>query len=393
MTGQSDFIPFNGIRRQAEFLKHELMFEVERVVSSGQYLHGPNLNKFEDTMAQLCNREYAIAVNSGTNAMHYIFDYLQHSRENDWSLPRENGQVKPMQIAVPNFSFKSTINVVQKRGSIYQIDVNEYSGLLEPRSLFTDSVLDVVMYTNLYGNMMDYSELVTVMELFLKDDNPIIIEDAAQSFGSTYHGKPSGSFGDFSLFSFDPTKPLASLGGGGMILTDNAVAATWLWEYLRNGKPTMDCGRVNSVMSEIDCASAILQLKYVDYWKHRRTAIAEYYNENIDKSICTPDQTITEGVDPNWHKYVIHTDKRNMIARHLEEQQIETRIHYNMDKPWTSNDMNYTGARMMGTHVLSLPIYPELTDSEVERIVQEVNKAAKKSLPIVPSVSVTVIDD
>jgi len=368
MAGHKNFIPFNGIARQFQNIQLELNHEMNAVMQSGTLLNGYRLANLEDEMAKRCGREYAFAVNSGTNAIHYVFDFLQRKRE----LEFKEGK---MGIAIPNYSFRSTRNTVVGRGDLIPVDVDQTSGLIDLKSLFAQRTIDVLMYVNLFGNMIDYEELVTVVRLFINNPDCVVIEDACQSFGSTYKGKPSGSFGDFSVLSFDPTKNLASNGGGGMILTDDHGTASWMWEYLRNTPGFSNERKVNSIMSELDAASVLVRLKYFNEWQERRAEIAKYYSENLDESIITPDQTITEGATHNWHKYVILSDRRDTIAASLTDAQIETKIHYKIsfDSMIIVPELESMGARMMSNNCLSLPIYPELTDVEVERVVNEVN--------------------
>ena len=374
MTGQSNFIPFNNVGRQYQQISHELWHEYDVVKSSGQLLNGPRLATFEDQMAIRCGREYAIATNSGTNAIHYVFDFIQRSRE-------LRGMAREIGIAIPNFSFRSTRSCMEGRGTIIPVDVRQDNGLMDISSMFAHQPIDALMYVNLYGNMIDYSELVTVVRLFIDNPEAVVVEDACQSFGSTYEGKPSGGFGDFSVLSFDPTKNLGHAGGG-MILTDDHSSAAWLWEYIRNGNASTNHPKVNSTISELDASALLVKLKYFDQWQARRKEIAEYYNDNLDPAIITPNMTMTKGVESNWHKYVIMSNRRDSISSYLEEQQIETKIHYKMslDAMVVVPEFGNMGARVMSNNVLSLPIYPELTDSEVERIVECVNYAVNTKI-------------
>ena len=197
MTGQSNFIPFNGVKRQYENLRWELADEIANVMATGNLLNGHKKAIFEDQIACRVGREYAICVNSGTNALHYIFDWIAHCKRcAGWKAAEQ------MNIALPNYSFRATQNSIADRGIARYVDVDGMSGLMDFKSdIFTTYPLDVIMYVNLFGNMVNYEELATVTNLFSKNQDSIIIEDAAQSFGATFKGKPSGSFGDFSILA------------------------------------------------------------------------------------------------------------------------------------------------------------------------------------------------
>lgn len=380
MTGQKHFIPFNGVKRQYETLRWELQDAIATVMSTGDLLNGHKKAIFEDQMACRLGREYAICVNSGTNAIHYIFDYLAVRHQNEFPSYKRS-------IAIPNYSFRSTQNSIANRGNPIFVDVDQFSGLMDLTSNAFSSELDIIMYVNLFGNMIDYEEFTTITHLFSENKDAVVIEDAAQSFGATFKGKPSGSFGNFSILSFDPTKNFgSSTGGGGMILTDDHYAAGWFFNYLSNGANNYNVNTgvpaVNSTMSEIDCAGMMVKLQYFDEWQERRTEIAEYYNNNLDNSIITPRHTTTEGVEHAYSKYVILSDKRDTIAKSLKNAMIETKIHYPLQEAMFQPEATMIGARTMANNVLSLPIYPELTDNEVMRIVQEVNAAVNLDAPM-----------
>jgi len=376
MTGQKHFIPFNGVIRQNESLRWELQDVISEVMLSGDLLNGYKKAMFEDQVACRVGREYAICVNSGTNAIHYIFDWLStqnlEPQISDWKTTPS--------IAVPNYSFRTTDNVIANRGQPRYIDVDSQSGLMDLKSETFQGKLDIIMYVNLFGNMLNYEELVTVTNLFSDNKDAVIIEDAAQSFGAKWKGQHSGSFGDFSIFSFDPTKNFgSSTGGGGMILTDNHAAASWFFNYLSNGLNNYNWNltmpAVNSGMSEIDCACMLVKLKYFDEWQKRRTEIAEYYNDNLHESIITPRYTTTDDTEHAYSKYVILSQHRDMLKETLLSEQIECKIHYELNDDFTMISTGTLGANILTKHVLSLPIYPELTDAEVERVVEVINKS------------------
>ena len=383
MSGLNSFIPFHGITRQYRDIEGEMLHELDLVMASGNILNGHKKAQFEDQIACRVGREYAICVNSGTNAIHYIFDWLQTKTYASAGNPiwhdRERFPTHP-RIAIPNYSFRSTRNAIAARGQAVFIDVDWNSGLMNFQSPGFRCDLDIIMYVNLFGNMINYEELITINHLFKDNKNAVIIEDACQSFGSKFKGKHSGSFGNFSVLSFDPTKNFGSAtGGGGMILTDDHQAAAWFYNYLSNGSDLSSHNTgspsVNSGMSEVDCAGMLVKLRHFDRWQKRRTEIAEYYNDNLHESIITPRHTTTEGVEHCYSKYVILSNKSDAIRIALERVGIETKKLYEALQATVEDaELETMGAAMMANTALSLPIYPELRDSEVEIIVEEINK-------------------
>jgi dTDP-4-amino-4,6-dideoxygalactose transaminase len=279
-------------------------------------------------------------------------------------------------VLIPTQSFVATLNSVIMAGNTPVFCDVDDRALMDVSTLdygLSGSGIEAVMYVNLFGNIVDYERLRMVCEFFNPDGNVKIIEDAAQSFGAYYNGIPSGKLGDVSVLSFDPTKNLPNYGSGGMILTDDENIASVCYNLRDNGKISSHT-YANSKMSEVDCAHMLIKLKYFDEWQRRRTEIAEFYNEHL---IPYVDPILpNEGVDHAWHKYVIRIHSRDVLQGYLASRGIETKIHY--DTPLHEHALafdyhNYgvdlfRNAVAHSKEALSLPIYPEMTDKEVEAV-------------------------
>jgi len=329
-------------------------------------LDGPYTQMFERHIAQRCMRQYAVAVNSGTQAL--VFAQMATSRSENF----EN-------IMIPGISFIATLNSVLMAGNkpVY-CDV-DHNALLDIDSIdyALDGNVDTVMYVNIFGNVLDYDRLLNVTKFFNED--VMIIEDAAQSFGATYNGIPSGKLGDVSVLSFDPTKNLPNYGSGGMILTDNYDIYQACLSLRDNGKIAgHDFAGTNSKMSESDCAQMLVKLKYFDTWQRRRAEIADYYAEHLTDwvDVMLPNQDVEHA----WHKFVMRTGNRSQMQGYLASKGIETKIHYEQplfEHPVGWDYIDYARDLMRGSsahaqEALSLPIYPEMTNYEVEHVVDSI---------------------
>ena len=363
MTG-TPLIPYFGVARQYLNLKEELMDAIDHVYKSGQVLDGPVTEQFEMRMRMLANRKYAIAVNSCTQALIFSLKYYQSCRST------------PARVLIPSVSFVATINAVIEAGCIPVFGrVNSQTGLLDITQIDLNEV-DIVMYVNLCGNIIDYDRL-TVMNKFFNRGIPVI-EDAAQSFGAYYKDIPSGKLGDISCLSFDPTKNLNNYGSGGMILTDDPDIADAMYDFRDNGKSTYHTrSGTNSKMSESDCAQMIVKLRHFSRWQERRRKIADYFDQHI---ISQPEELNKDVIHARSKYFVQHTNASD-LKLHMHYKGIESKILY--PTPLTTFDVAFT---MPGDHLLDhflherfcetalgIPIYPELTDSEVECIVEGVN--------------------
>jgi len=369
-------IPFFGIKRQYQTLKDEILDAVNDVYSSGQVLDGPFVEEFEMQIAGRCHREYAVAVNSCTQGLIFAQTALGINQQS---------------IITPTVSFAATLNSVLLANNLpAYCDVDKH-GLINLESLGYNPKsrkIHSMVYVNLFGNIIDYDKLKVINNVF-NDNELTVIEDAAQSFGAYYKGIPSGKLGDVSVLSFDPTKNLPNYGSGGMLLTDD-------WEVYRAAKNLRDNGKeddhniagTNSKMSEADCASMLVKLKHFDTWQKRRTEIAEFYTDNLKNYVRVTE--VSPDVDHAWHKFPIWFDDsaeimkgfhtfpvRHSIKQYLSVNGIETKIHYGATLPDLPVNavMEFPEFPIANKHTrteLSLPIYPELTDLEVEYVVEQV---------------------
>ena len=369
-------IPFLGIARQYDNLREEILNATDAVYSSGKVLDGYFTHEFEDQIAKRCDRKFAVAVNSGTQALIFA-QQCQGILQN--------------KVLIPGISFVATLNSVVMAGNepvIVDTDNDFLMDLYKASQFMEQGNISAVMFVNLYGNVIDYNNLKTAVDLFFKDQEIKIIEDAAQSFGATYDGIPSGKLGDVSVLSFDPTKNLNNYGSGGMLLTDDPMLYNDLRDIRDNGKYLgFASSGTNSKMSESDCAQMLVKLQYFDQWQKRRADIANFYTEHLHQFV-TP-VLPKSNVKHAWHKYVVTTNRdqhRGELYTYLKERGIETKVHYEntladytaagvSNSKWSHAGFNYsylpTASRLVDS-CLSLPIYPELTDAEVEYIAESV---------------------
>lgn len=362
-------IPFFGLDRQYSSIKDEILAATDQVLSSGKVLDGDYTRRFEQAIAKRCQRSFAVAVNSGTSALIFAQKWLSNP--------------EPVKILIPSISFVATLNSVLYAGNQPQFCDVDYNGNIDLESLnySLDGNVSGIMFVNLFGRMVDWDKFTVITKFF--NDNLFVIEDAAQSFGASYKGRPSGSFGDVSILSFDPTKNLPSYGSGGMLLTDDSNAYNYFRDLHNHGKQdNFSRAGTNSKMSESDCAQMLVKLEHFDQWQARREKIAEYYNQEFNSirsfGFVTPAKC--EDSKHAWHKYVVRSNDRNTLQLYLDSKGIETKVHYNIplfeyECGWPfvnyAQDL-YKEASSFTYQCLSLPIYPELTDAEVEHIVNSI---------------------
>lgn len=372
-------IPFFGLKRQYEQHREEILDAVDAVYKTGQVLDGEQTEIFELQIAGRCHRQYALTVNSCSMGLFLVLEAL-------------NIRMSP--IIMPTVSFPATLNAALMGHNVpVYCDVDEH-GLIDLESFPISpkaNKIQAMMYVNLFGNVVDYERMQVITDFF-NNGEITVIEDAAQSFGAYYKDTPSGKLGDVSVLSFDPTKNLPNFGSGGMVLTDDWAIYQTLKNLRDNGK---DDGHVtygtNSKMSEADCAQMLVKLKYFDEWQRRRTEIADFYTEHLRDYVRVTQ--VRPEVTHAWHKYPIWLDDkfynqgpeispvRHKIQQMLRAAGIETKIHYSTPLPelacnphssFMQHPNIYPMSEALSRTELSLPIYPELTDLEVEYVAETV---------------------
>lgn len=356
-----DKISFYGLNRF--YTKNVL--EISKIIHTsfkgGSFIDGTALVSLESSLAKYCGRKYCSVNSSGTDSLFFALKALD-IKEND-------------EVLVPAISFIATATAVIRAGAVpVFVDVLSYNGLmdLDDAKHKISTKTRAVLFVDLYGNIPEVSQL----EEFAASHNLLLIEDAAQSFGSLRGSRKAGSIGDVSILSFDPTKPVGAFGTGGAVLSNNTDITAKCTAYRQNGKNPLtgryDMFGINSRMSESQAALVEWQLNgYSDALK-RRAGVAQHYYSSLKTlpfNILVKEQL---GYSGNFHKFVIATAKRDSLLSFLKTQGIETKVHYGKclyEHPVLEKfKSNCPNAGVLTGHVLSLPFYPELANSEIEYI-------------------------
>ena len=357
-------IPFIGLQRQYQQLKTEILDTVDSVLSSGHLMSGEHTAKFEHWLAEKNQVQYAITCHSGTQALEILAAYSFQESVEQYFNPT---------VLVPAFSFPATASAFAKTGwDLYFIDVDS-DGCLDVAKIPEEVDYHTVVLVGLYGT--------SVLEKYVHQsawtqwmfDQVNIVEDAAQHWLSDDCTRIANS-----AVSFDPTKNLANHGNGGAVLTNDSQLAEFARAWATHGKPKHNMPCSNSRMSELDCATLMIKTHHIDRWQQRRLQIADYWQKHFAD---LPVRCLINESNRDTHacqKFVIETDHRNQIKQRLEQAGIETKIHY--ERPLHeieafssfANPGYLTCASSLARRVLSLPIYPELTDAEVEYIKNQV---------------------
>ncbi|TAH47257.1 MAG: DegT/DnrJ/EryC1/StrS family aminotransferase [Dokdonella sp.] len=361
-----DTIPLNDLGRHNAALRDQLGLAAREVVEGGWYVLGGQGERFERKFAEYCAVPHCVGVANGTDAIELALRCLKvgaHSRV----------------LTVANAGMYSTIAIRSTGAVPVFVDVDPSTLCMDPTSLKQALACqpDAVVVTHLYGRLADAH---TISGLCAEHGVPLI-EDCAQAHGAQRDGRKAGSFGVMGCFSFYPTKNLGALGDAGAVVTaDDALAKRLrqLRQYGWESKYTsaVEGGR-NSRMDEIQAAFLSAKLPQLDAWNKSRRRVASQYSQGIQNPrLHLPGQS---GDDFVAHLYVIRTAGRNGLREHLRRAGIASDIHYPLAdhrQPCIADrfaDVALPNTELATSQVLTLPCFPEMTDAEVQRVIEACN--------------------
>jgi dTDP-4-amino-4,6-dideoxygalactose transaminase len=363
-------IPFLDLEAPHQELKTELEAAFSRVLDSGWYIVGKELESFESSFAEYCNVKHCIGVGNGLDAIHLLLEAY--------------GIGPGDEVLVPSNTFIATWLAVTRTGAkpiavepdpnTYNIDPAAIEAAITPRSA-------AIIPVHLYGQPADMDAIKKIAERH----KLVVIEDAAQAQGGRYRNRPVGSLGHGAATSFYPGKNLGALGDGGAVLTDDAAIADKIRELRNYGskvKYQHDTLGYNSRLDELQAAFLSVKLCKLDKWNDCRREIAQRYSEGI----CHPEITtpvVPDWAIPVWHLYVVRSPRRDQLQQYLREHQIETMIHYRIPPHRQECYLELgVGAQPISERltgeILSLPIYPTITFAEIDYIISSLNNFSRR---------------
>lgn len=370
-------IPFFGLARQFDRHRTEFLAIIERVLASGQALQGADVGKFEESLAQVCRRRYAVALGSCTDALAFAL--------------LAAGVGPGDEVLITGTSFIASVSPILRIGARprfvdieldhYLMDLGTAEGLVTPQ---TKAVLAV----HLYGQTLP----MAAWEDFASRHGLALIEDAAQALGARDGARPAGSMGRVSCISFDPTKVIASFSSAGALLTDDAEIArkARMLRYHGRDPETRQYEMLgfNSQLATEMAATLAFKLGRLAEWEAERARVANHYLQALAGLPQLVLPRIRPGSTHNWHKFVLRAERRDALALALKEVGIQTMVHYSRalpDEPLIKSlnldpaAVRIPNARRHATEALSLPVFAEMTDAEAAYVATEVRKFYESS--------------
>ena len=357
---------FLDLHKINERFRPEIDDKIKQVLDSGWYLLGNQDKTFEEHFAKYCDAKHCIGCANGLDALTLII--------------RAYGFSEGDEIIVPANTYIASILAISENGCtpvLVEPDINTYN--INP-DLIEEKITDktkAIMVVHLYGQAV---QMDIIWEL-AKKYNLKIIEDSAQGHGAVYKAKRTGNLGDASGFSFYPGKNLGCMGDGGAITTNDDELAKKIRAIANYGsdyKYHHIYKGINSRLDEIQAAVLDIKLQHLDSDNARRREISKYYRENIKNSKIILPKVYNENAHV-WHIFAIRIENRDELQKYLEENGIQTNIHYPTPphkqgayKEW--NHLSYPITEKIHSEILSLPISSVMTDEEMKKIVKVLNQ-------------------
>lgn len=362
-------VPMVDLKIQYEAIQDEINSAVLGVLQSTNFILGPHGKALEEEVARYHKVKHAVAVASGTDALHLALLAAGIKRGDE--------------VITTPFTFIATAEAISYVGATpvfvdirpdtFNMDITKIEAAITKR---TKAIIPV----HLYGHPVDMDGLMGIA----KKHNVRVVEDCAQSFGAEYKGAKTGAFGDMGCFSFFPSKNLGCYGDGGMVITDDSKLAEHLLSLRNHGSRIRyyhDEIGFNSRLDEIQAAILRIKFRHIDEYNAKRNANAAVYAKYLSvPEIQLPAELNAKHV---FHQYTIRVKNRDVVKRKLDEGKVTSSMIYYpvpLHLQTAYNDLGMKPgslpmAEQAAREVLSLPMYPELTEVQIKQVADAVKKA------------------
>ncbi len=362
-------VPFIDFSRQNEAIKPEVDAGWSSVIAKSAFIMGPQVKSFEGEFAQYCGVKYALGVNSGTDALYLALSALDIGPGDEVILPTHTFIATALCVSYTG----ATVKLVDIEDETYNICPEALARAVTPK---TKAIIPV----HLYGQMANMDEIRAIA-----DKNGIaIVEDACQAHGSKYKGVRSGAIGRAGCFSFYPTKGLGAWGDGGAVIT-NDDKVKYMVEMLRDyGRTDRYSHKMKGFNSRLDTMQAVVlsaKLKHLDEWNGMRQNIAAVYARELEAiGVAVPQ--VAPNRDHVYQTYAIRVKNREHVMESLKAKGVPSLIHYPIpihlqeayaDAGYKAGD--FPVAEKVAAEILSLPLFPHMTEAQVREVVQALKAA------------------
>jgi len=356
-------IPFTDLKSQYDEAKLYIDTAIKEVITTSSFITGPMVDDFENTIKEYCGAEDCASIGSGTNALLCAL--------------RAAGIGQDDEVITVSHTFVSTTEVICNVGAVpVFVDIDDFYHMdikgIEHR---ITNKTKAILFVDLYGQTPNIDELKQIAT----KHNLVLIEDAAQSFGSSYKEQKVGSIADLTCFSFNPVKNLGAMGDAGAV-TGSKSLMDKVRMYRDHGRQTKFSYETVGYNARIDNLQAkIIQAKlpFLDEWNRKRRIVAHTYTNELQNIVQTPQENLDSY--HTYYVYVIQTDRRDDLREHLQNAGIQTNIHYPTPTHITPAFSKYANKFLLKTEkicgrILSLPVYHSLAHNDQEYIIDSIKQ-------------------
>jgi dTDP-4-amino-4,6-dideoxygalactose transaminase len=361
-------ILMNDFKTESKILKEDMLTAVSRVIDSGWYVLGREVEEFEQVWAEVCGVSHAVGVGNGMDAIEIILRSLQIGPGDEV-------------ITTPMTAFATILGIMRAGAIPVLADINPETALLDRDSVVRciSPRTKVIILVHLYGQVRDMDAWLQ----FCESEDIHLIEDCAQSHLATWQGRVAGSFGKAGAFSFYPTKNLGAIGDGGAVVTNDknlSEKAQQLRNYgqsIRYHHPEIG---MNSRLDEIQAAMLTERLKWLGKFNDRRRQIAQKYLEDIKNPLIKHLAKPQEQSAHVYHLFVLTSPWRERLIEHLQKSGVQSLIHYpvpiHLQRSCQSLKRDSAGLVSSETHAencLSIPCHPQMKNVDVDHVICVLN--------------------
>jgi dTDP-4-amino-4,6-dideoxygalactose transaminase len=366
-------IPLVDLKANYHSIKDEIDIAIQEVIDNTSFIMGKYLKNFEENYAKFCNVKHAIGCSSGTTAVHMALLAVGLKKGDEV-------------LTVPNTFIATTECISHVGGKIKFVDVEEDTALINidqlEKSITTKTKAIIVVH--LYGQMPDMQKIRKIAD----EHGLFLIEDAAQAHAAEWKGHQPGFYGDIASFSFFPAKNLGCFGDGGGVVTNNDEFAEKMRLLVNHGRTTKYEHKMEGFNYRLDPLQAAVlnaKLPHLSKWTDMRRKHASFYNRHLSELEQVQTPVEAKGAKHVYYMYEIRTKKRNELMQFLKEKGISCGIHYPIPlhlQPAYANlgfkKGDYPVSEMLAKEILSIPIYPEISEEQRNYIVDNITQFYSK---------------
>ncbi len=369
-------VPFLDLNAHHAALREEFELAIRQVIDSGVFAGGPAVTRFEDAFAAFCNCEHSVALGSGTEAV--------------WLALLACGVGPGDEVITVPSTFMATAEAITYTGATpVFVDVDEHTYTIDPSGLSAALTkrTKAIVPVHLFGQMADMDPILK----FAKQNRLAVIEDAAQAHGAEYKNHPAGSMGQVGCFSFYPGKNLGALGEAGAVVTNNTELRDVIRTLRDHGQTRKYHHSMigwNCRMDAIQAVCLAIKLRHLERGNELRRAHARRYTEGFDGNdeVIVPfEADYSRHV---YHVYAVRVKQRDEVLRHLQERGIGCGVHYpvpvHLQQAYSHLGYgrgSFPVSEAIANEFLSLPMYPELSNEQIDYVIETITQAVGVSVP------------